>query len=178
MSQEPQDFLESLGGARFGGRYLPRKVARPSFAGTAAVVSIIAAAALLGIVYAARQTLFTLPKPTPEQAEQEKWTSGPKTYPEALATFNGEMDYLGRLRLSRLAIERGEMLDYGDRAIFKLYQDDKREYARAGFRPPPSETQKRIENEIVAQLADIDAKIKVQETKVERARQRKEALDR
>lgn len=65
-------------------------------------IAIAAAAIIGGGLYAG----YSLNQPAPKPP-QESWPGGPKTYAEALAVYNAELDILTRLRLSRQLIADG-----------------------------------------------------------------------
>jgi hypothetical protein len=174
------DFLNAAAPRRFNppqSRHSGPGVAIATTIGVAVAVSIVVGLALLWHVSGKP------PEPALQPPAKEQWPSGPKSYSEALATYNGELDVLGRLRVTRLAIERGDHLDTAERLILEVYQRELDAAYRGGNEFQVRDARLQVEStsgwkQIQTELADIDATIKTQNEKVERARQRRDALDR
>jgi hypothetical protein len=104
---------------------------------------------IVGVLIAAAAAVVVYVGLRQPAAVEPEWVNGPKTHAEAAQLLEVETAMLGRLPVSR------------------LLADERRDKAGQSTRP-----------RLDAEVADWDRQIAAQAAKVERARQRKEQLDR
>jgi hypothetical protein len=164
------DFLESLGaGPRFGGRYVPRKIAKPNYAGAVT----LAVLAFVGIVFGGAYIAYELLAVKPATNE---WVNAPKTYAEAVQLWKTEIEILAAVKMAREA--RVNQLE-------KKIEQDEWLINHAPSEYISFETGRRCRDEelpqdkanLLAESKELDHKIIAQESRVERARKRKNELD-
>jgi hypothetical protein len=163
---DDMDFLDDLNDPpmrRSGWRRGPKKVEPPSVAAAGWAVFATILVAILVVYAGVRFGDWWRNRPlTPAEQREREWPNGPKTYAEAAQLLEVETAMLGRLRVSR------------------LLADERRDRAGDGFIPIDSRgdgTRARLAR-LDAEVAEWDRQIAAQAAKVERARQRKEELDR
>jgi hypothetical protein len=166
MSDEPLDFLGSEGpSGRFGGRHVPRQVESPDYRGPIIAIAMVVAAALVA------GALALILRSTRTPSVQERWTTGPTTYKDALETLGMEEAALAKLKMQYGLVSAAAKME-NIQPEPSTPEDYAAQHAR-GYVPPVNQKAQEYER----RAAELEQKIEVQEAKVDRARERKEMLD-